>query len=55
LDGIRLLPFHAPEPRWAIGLAWRKTSPRKRDFIELAKLLRQAAPRPKSTHARDAQ
>jgi LysR family hydrogen peroxide-inducible transcriptional activator len=54
-DGIRLLPFHAPEPRRTIGLAWRKTSPRKRDFIEFAELLRQAAPRPKSTHARDAQ
>jgi LysR family hydrogen peroxide-inducible transcriptional activator len=48
-DGIRLLPFHAPELRRAIGLAWRKTSPRKRDFIEFAELLRQAAPRPKST------
>jgi LysR family hydrogen peroxide-inducible transcriptional activator len=54
-DGIRLLPFHAPEPRRAIGLAWRKTSPRKRDFIEFAELLRRAAPRPKSPHGRDAQ
>jgi LysR family hydrogen peroxide-inducible transcriptional activator len=54
-DGIRLLPFHAPEPRRAIGLAWRKTSPRKRDFIEFAELLRQAAKRPKLPAARDAQ
>ena len=54
-DGIRLLPFHEPEPRRAIGLAWRKTSPRKRDFVEFAELLRQSAPRPKSTHGRDAQ
>jgi LysR family hydrogen peroxide-inducible transcriptional activator len=46
-DGIRLLPFHAPEPKRAIGLAWRKTSPRKRDFIQFAELLREAAPRPK--------
>lgn len=46
-EGIRLLRFHAPEPKRAIGLAWRKTSPRKRDFIQFAELLRDAAPRPK--------
>jgi LysR family hydrogen peroxide-inducible transcriptional activator len=43
---IRLLRFHAPEPKREIGLAWRKTSPRKRDFIEFAELLRDATPRP---------
>ncbi len=43
---IRLLRFRAPEPKREIGLAWRKTSPRKRDFIQLAALLRDVAPRP---------
>jgi LysR family transcriptional regulator, hydrogen peroxide-inducible genes activator len=42
---IRLLRFPAPEPKREIGLAWRKTSPRKRDFIQLAELLRKIAPR----------
>jgi LysR family hydrogen peroxide-inducible transcriptional activator len=43
---IRLLRFRAPEPKREIGLAWRKTSPRKRDFIQFAELLREVAPRP---------
>jgi LysR family hydrogen peroxide-inducible transcriptional activator len=42
---IRLLRFRAPEPKREIGLAWRKTSPRKRDFIQFAELLRQVGPR----------
>ena len=29
-----------------IGLAWRKTSPRKGDFIQFARLLRDVAPGP---------
>jgi LysR family hydrogen peroxide-inducible transcriptional activator len=41
---IRLLRFRAPEPKREIGLAWRKTSPRKRDFIQFAELLRDIAP-----------
>jgi LysR family hydrogen peroxide-inducible transcriptional activator len=48
---IRLLRFRAPEPKREIGLAWRKTSPRKGDFEQLAALLRDIAPRPgKQTH-----
>jgi LysR family hydrogen peroxide-inducible transcriptional activator len=43
---IRLLRFRSPEPKREIGLAWRKTSPRKRDFIQFAELLREVAPRP---------
>jgi LysR family hydrogen peroxide-inducible transcriptional activator len=42
---IRLLRFPAPEPSREIGLAWRKTSPRKADFLALAALLADAAPR----------
>jgi LysR family hydrogen peroxide-inducible transcriptional activator len=43
-DDIRLLRFHAPEPKREIGLAWRKTSPRKDDFNQFAQLLRDVAP-----------
>jgi LysR family hydrogen peroxide-inducible transcriptional activator len=43
---IRLLRFRAPEPKREIGLAWRKTSPRKRDFIQFGELLREVTPRP---------
>lgn len=42
---IKLLRFDAPEPAREIGLAWRKTSPRKADFEALAALLRSTAPR----------
>ena len=40
---IRLLRFPAPEPKRQIGLAWRKTSPRKADFSQFAQLLREIA------------
>ena len=43
---IRLLRFNAPEHKRLIGLAWRKTSPRKGDFVQFAQLLRDVAPRP---------
>jgi LysR family hydrogen peroxide-inducible transcriptional activator len=43
---IRLLRFHAPEPKREIGLAWRKTSPRRWDFMQFAEILRDATPRP---------
>jgi LysR family hydrogen peroxide-inducible transcriptional activator len=43
---IRLLRFRAPEPKREIGLVWRKTSPRKREFVQFAELLRDVAPRP---------
>ena len=38
--------LRAPEPKREIGLAWRKTSPRKRDFKQFGELLREVAPRP---------
>jgi LysR family hydrogen peroxide-inducible transcriptional activator len=37
---IRLVHFPAPEPKREIGLAWRKTSPRKADFHAFATLLK---------------
>jgi LysR family hydrogen peroxide-inducible transcriptional activator len=45
-SGIRLLHFPAPEPKREIGLAWRKTSPRKPDFHAFAVLLKDVTRRP---------
>jgi LysR family hydrogen peroxide-inducible transcriptional activator len=50
--GIRLLRFPSPEPKREIGLAWRKTSPRKAEFLQLAKLLCDAAPKPRKKGGR---
>ncbi|QCK84779.1 LysR family transcriptional regulator [Phreatobacter aquaticus] len=36
---IRLMRFAEPEPSRVLGLAWRRTSPRKRDFIELGQMI----------------
>jgi LysR family transcriptional regulator, hydrogen peroxide-inducible genes activator len=36
---VRLLRFTAPEPGRSIGLAWRRTSPRKADFFALGRLV----------------
>ena len=41
---IALLRFAAPEPSRTVGLAWRRSSPRKRDFVELGKLLTTSRP-----------
>ncbi|MGD0026987.1 MAG: LysR substrate-binding domain-containing protein [Xanthobacteraceae bacterium] len=39
-DGrVRLLRFVEPEPTRTIGLAWRRTSPRKQDFAELGAII----------------
>src|SRR6516165_484027 len=43
---IRLLRFNPPEPKREIGLAWRKTSPRKAEFVQFGQLLLDVAPRP---------
>jgi LysR family hydrogen peroxide-inducible transcriptional activator len=36
---VKLLRFAAPEPGRLIGLAWRRTSPRKADFFALGQLI----------------
>ena len=41
---IRLMRFVEPEPSRIIGLAWRSSSPRKRDFAALGKLIATAVP-----------
>jgi LysR family hydrogen peroxide-inducible transcriptional activator len=39
---VKLLRFNAPEPARSIGLAWRHTSPRRKDFEALGKLVADA-------------
>jgi LysR family hydrogen peroxide-inducible transcriptional activator len=38
-DRVRLLRFAEPQPARTIGLVWRRTSPRRRDFEALGKLV----------------
>ena len=40
---LKLMRFAEPEPMRKIGLVWRATSPRKADFQELARLIKEAA------------
>ena len=42
-NNIRLMRFAEPQPKRVIGLAWRKSSPRKHHYIELGKLITEAA------------
>jgi LysR family hydrogen peroxide-inducible transcriptional activator len=63
-ERIKLLRFAAPEPGRTIGLAWRRTSARKVDFLALGQLVtetlgtadpaRRAAPARRSAKARGA-
>jgi LysR family hydrogen peroxide-inducible transcriptional activator len=41
---IRLIRFAEPQPSRTVGLAWRTTSPRRRDFEALGALIRETAP-----------
>jgi len=36
---VKLLHFSDPQPGRTVGLAWRRTSPRKKDFVELGKIV----------------
>ncbi len=45
-ERIKLLRFAAPEPSRTIGLAFRRTSPRKADFVALGQLVVEAIRRP---------
>jgi LysR family transcriptional regulator, hydrogen peroxide-inducible genes activator len=38
-DRVKLLHFTDPQPGRTIGLAWRRTSPRKKDFVALGKII----------------
>jgi LysR family transcriptional regulator, hydrogen peroxide-inducible genes activator len=41
-ERVKLLRFAEPQPQREIGLAWRPTSPRKADFLELGQILLKA-------------
>lgn len=41
-ERVKLLRFAPPQPGRTVGLAWRRTSPRKVDFIALGKLVTEA-------------
>jgi LysR family transcriptional regulator, hydrogen peroxide-inducible genes activator len=40
-DRVKLMRFVEPEPVRTIGLAWRRTSPRKNDFVALGQIVSQ--------------
>ena len=40
---IRVMRFAEPEPSRTLGLAWRSTSSRKRDFVEMGRLITSVA------------
>lgn len=48
---IALLRFPTPEPTRSVALAWRRSSPRRRDFVELGKLLTVSRPQPQDLPA----
>ncbi len=41
-ERVKLLRFSEPRPGRTIGLAWRRTSPRKKDFVALGKIVTSA-------------
>lgn len=41
---LNLMHFADPEPSRTLGLAWRRTSPRKRDFVRLGQMIEAARP-----------
>jgi LysR family hydrogen peroxide-inducible transcriptional activator len=42
---LNVMRFADPEPSRVLGLAWRATSPRKRDFVELGQMIEAARPK----------
>ena len=42
-ERVKLLRFRDPEPARTVGLAWRRTSPRKADFAALGQIVREHA------------
>lgn len=41
-DRVKLLEFSQPQPGRTIGMAWRRTSPRKADFVALGQIMTEA-------------
>lgn len=53
-DRVKLLRFAEPQPGRTIGLAWRRTSPRRKDFEALAEIVTRALSSVRASHARKA-
>jgi len=53
-ERVKLLRFAEPQPGRTIGLAWRGTSPRRKDFEALAEIITQVLGRVHASHARKA-
>jgi LysR family hydrogen peroxide-inducible transcriptional activator len=49
-DRVKLLRFVEPQPGRRIGLAWRRTSPRKADFLALGQTLKNVLNAPPQPH-----
>jgi LysR family hydrogen peroxide-inducible transcriptional activator len=43
-ERLRFVRFAEPQPFRTIGVAWRRTSPRERDYRELADLMTECRP-----------
>jgi LysR family hydrogen peroxide-inducible transcriptional activator len=53
-ERVKLLRFAEPQPGRTIGLAWRRTSPRRKDFEALAEIVTQVLGSVHASHARKA-
>jgi LysR family hydrogen peroxide-inducible transcriptional activator len=49
-DRVKLLRFVEPQPGRSIGLVWRRTSPRKADFLALGQTLKNVLDAPPQPH-----
>lgn len=53
-DRVKLLRFSNPVPGRSVGLAWRRTSPRKADFVALGQLITETLGAPQRQRAKAA-
>jgi LysR family transcriptional regulator, hydrogen peroxide-inducible genes activator len=47
-DRVKLMRFVDPQPARTVGLAWRRTSPRKQDFAALGEIVKQTIKTPRA-------
>jgi LysR family hydrogen peroxide-inducible transcriptional activator len=45
-QGIHVVPFKAPSPVRTVGLAWRRTSPRRAEFVTFGQMVVAALGKP---------
>jgi LysR family transcriptional regulator, hydrogen peroxide-inducible genes activator len=53
-ERVKLLRFAEPQPGRTVGLAWRPTSPRRKDFEALGEIVKQVLGNVRASHARKA-